>query len=181
MDKEKLKNLLKKHSDKLFLGALGVDLLMVLFLTMGEKTSPDLPPAEVQAKDPDVQICMDEAKDCSEAYIKAKALLAQHQAFEESKYKPLADFNMFDAKAARDTENLEKRADQAYAEAQVLFDQGKLEEARAKLEEAFKYSYSHKSARNLLEQIEAKLKGGAEPAGDGAAPAASPAATPGQP
>lgn len=175
INQEKLKLLLKKHIDKVFVGALLADLLVIFVLTFGEKSNPDPVPLDVAVRDPQVRICLEPGKDCSEPFEKAQTLLAQHRAFEDSAFKPLADFNMFDPKSARSSEELEKRADQAAVEAQTLFDQGQIDQARAKVEEAFKYSYSHKGARKLLTQIEIKLK----PAGEG--PSGAPDKAPAKP
>lgn len=65
----------------------------------------------------------------------------------------IALYNMFDYKSVRDKQEIERGADQRFAQAQDAFNKGNPEEARRLIGEILRQVPSHRKARELLEKI----------------------------
>lgn len=175
-----LKALATKNADKLILAGMGVATLVVGFFRLDEMNTAEIPPPEVQQVDLKPIISSKEGAPESEAYFKAISLIENLPPFEQSKYQPLIEFNPFDPKAARDAEDLEKRADEILKLAKNQLDTGDLDGAEARVREALKTRFKYKPAEEMLAEIQKRRGGSADAAAPPAtdAAAAAPPATP---
>ena len=92
----------------------------------------------------------------SETFTDVQDLLTQWPEFEQSKFKPLADINMFDIKGIQQTEGLERQADEFYTQAFTLLRQGNPESlvrAEQLINEAFKITPRSQRIRQLRDEI----------------------------
>lgn len=179
--KEALKAALAKNVDKLMLVGLAVLAGFVALIRFGEISSVYIPPEKPSTKDPQVFLSSKEGLPTSANYFKVIGLSGQMPPFDQSPFVPLQEFNMFDAKAARDAEELKKRADELLAEAKRSLDAGRLDEAEAKIQEALKTSYRYKPALEMLEQVQTRKGGGDAAGAEGEVPASDAAAAPATP
>ncbi len=81
----------------------------------------------------------------------------------------VAQYNMFDYKSVRDKQEIERGADQKFAQAQDAATKGQPDEAKRLLGEILKQVPTHKKARELLDKLSASPAAKAE-----APPAAKP-------
>lgn len=158
---EKLLKALKLHANKLFLGGMGVLLAAQGYLWFDESSTPDpevVPPTPREVKfaiatDPSIVKDPKASQAATANYQILQLIIQTPPEFGQTAFKPLADFNMFDAKAAKNSEQLEKEADKIVEEARGLRAAGKNEEAKAALKRALEIRIGHKGAEALLAEI----------------------------
>lgn len=75
----------------------------------------------------------------------------------------VAQYNMFDYKSVRDKQEIERGADQKFAQAQNAATNGQAEEAKRLLNEILKQVPTHKKAHELLDKLNATTKAAASP------------------
>lgn len=148
--------------DFVFLGLLGATTLGVAVFYGSEVTTPDPEVAEPKPKELQAQITAIEGDPTSKAYFDVFKMLEAPKPFGQTEYQQLIDFNMFDARAARDAEELHDQAKKRLSDAEAAFEKGNYEEARRLAEEALERAPTMQAAVRLIERIKAQT----EPAGE---------------
>lgn len=151
---EKLSGLgqtLKKHLDKVFIAAMAGCFLAVLFLWFSESQTFSYDPQPPQLTAPKVHISREKPE-----YKAVKSLGTRLPDFETSEYRLLVDFNMFDPKSEKDTEQLGQEADGLVDQARKALEAGNLEEAEKLALQAQQKLPTHKPAKDVLAEIAAK-------------------------
>jgi hypothetical protein len=150
--KIKLLGLIRGKVNRLFVSALVVMALTMGFLAFNESSSVDPLPPQASPRSARVFI-----ESTSENYVRSEALIKPMAAFEESDYRLLSEFNMFNARTAKTMEDLAKQADKLLSQARSLMDQGDLAESRELVDQVLKnYPVAKKPAQALLAEIEEK-------------------------
>lgn len=152
---KRMGGVLARQLDFVFLGVLGVVTLVVAIIYASEVTTPtptvrEPKPIELQPK-----ISAKEGDPASEAYYAVFEMLEPPEPFEQTEYQQLIDFNMFDAKAARDAEELHDEAKKRLNDAEEAFEKGNYEAAQRLAEEALDRAPTMQAAVRLLDRIKA--------------------------
>lgn len=162
---------LKKHLDKVLIGAMAGTLLVNLFFWFSESQTFPYDPPPPERTEPKVFISRDKAH-----YKAVKALSERLPEFDTSEYKLLVDFNMFDPKSQKDTEALQQDADNLIEQARKSLESGNLVEAEELAVRAQGVLPTHKPAKDLLAEIAAKKAEAAKEEGKKPGPGAKPPA-----
>lgn len=148
--------------DYVFLALLGGTTLAVAIFYGTEITTPDPPVVEPKPKELTVQITAVEGDPTSKAYFDVFKMLEAPKPFEQTEYQQLIDFNMFDARAARDAEELHDQAKKRLSDAEAAFEKGNYEEARRLAEEALQRAPTMQAAVRLIDRIKAQTEPASE-------------------
>lgn len=173
---------LGKRMDFVLLGLMGASTLGVALIYLTEASTGVPPVIDPKPKELTPMITAKAGDAKSAAYFAVFDLIKPIKPLDQTDYQALIDFNMFDAKAARDAEQLHDEAKQKLKEAEARFEEGNYSEAKRLAEEAIERSPTMQAAVRLLDQIKAKTApaegaAGAE-AGSGSAPAGPAEPTP---
>ena len=150
--------LLKRHSDRLFIAALYVLLGVMVFLYFREQGSQ-------------VGISEDAGKPAvlvdpvtKNVFFKKIDTMSKPQSLADPEFNEIqqvAQFNMFDHKAVKDKQEIERQADQRFASAESAAKAGQKDEAIRLLSEILRQIPSHKRAKELLEKLKPSTATGA--------------------
>jgi hypothetical protein len=150
--------LLKRHSDRLFIAALYLLLGIMVFLYFREQGSQigisEDAGKPAQLSDPVV----------NNVFFKKIDTMSKPQSLADPQFNEIqqvAQFNMFDHKAVKDKQEIERQADQRFASAETAAAAGQKEEAIRLLNEILRQIPSHKRAKELLEKLRPSTAAGA--------------------
>jgi hypothetical protein len=169
--------LVRGQLDYVFLGLLGATTLAVAVFYGTEVTTPAPPVVEPKPVELAPEITADEGDPKSKAYFDVFQMLEAPKPFEQTEFQQLIDFNMFDARAARDAEELHDQAKKRLSDAEAEFEKGNYEEASRLATEALDRAPTMQAATRLIERIKAmtepeamepSAEGGEEAEGDAA-------------
>jgi hypothetical protein len=141
--------------DYVFLGLLGAVTLAVSVFYGTEVTTPIPVVREPKPIQLEPKISAEEGSPASEVYYAVFEMLKPVKPFEDTEYQQLIDFNMFDAKAARDAEELHDEAKKRLNDAEEAFEKGNYDDARRLAQEALDRAPTMQAAVRLIERIEA--------------------------
>lgn len=136
--------------DFVFLGLLGLSTLGVLILYAGEFTT-----AMPRVTEPSPIKLTPTITVESEVYTQVFEMLDPPPTFEKTEFQQLIDFNMFDARAARDAEELHDEAKKKLNDAEEAFEEGNYERAKTLAQEALERAPTMQAAIRLIERVEA--------------------------
>lgn len=161
---------LVEHLDKILVVAQGIVFLGVGYTYYTESSSQPPPsqlPNRVELK-PFIDTKPPEPGQTSD-YITVMFLVGPQDPLDESGFKDLGNFNMFDAMAVRDADDLQDQARSLVEQAQRAYDEGRLEDSQNLLQQALEISLNYRPAVQLREQMAEDAKEEAEPAAEGQA------------
>lgn len=163
---KRLGDVLGRQLDYVFLGILGLVTLVVAMIYGSEITTPTPTVTEPKPITLEPKITTKEGDATSEAYFAVFEMIEPPPPFEQTEYQQLIDFNMFDAKAARDAEELHDEAKKRLNDAEDAFEKGNYEAAKRLAEEALDRAPTMQAAVRLIDRIEAATAP-SEEAGEG--------------
>lgn len=152
---KKLGGLITGQLDYVFVGLLGAVTITVAIFYGSEVTTPMPAVREPQPIQLEPKISAEEGSPASEKFFAVNEMLKPVPSFEDTEYQQLIDFNMFDAKAARDAEELHDEAKKKLNDAEEAFEKGNNEEARRLAQEALDRAPTMQAAVRLIEKIDA--------------------------
>jgi hypothetical protein len=168
------KKLLKNNVDRLIIAVMYGLMFFLIYLWQAEQATQTLPPEQLPAKLEDAV-----ARNSAARQIKE---MAQPQSIEQHPaILQVSRFNMFDYKAVKEKDKIEKEANEKISQVEAAMKEGRNAEAKRILEEVLKVIPAHQRARELMEKLNSSLpetsKAGA-PAAGSAGTTARPATTP---
>lgn len=170
---QKFKEALRGKGPQIFMGAMALLLAGRIYLFMQESGFQN-----TDIKSPRIMSAIPSAIK-PETEVKVNQMINQKPEFTTTTFYNLSVVNMFDPKAAQNSDSFVNRATQFVASAQAAFDRKSYGEAETMLKEAFKVAPSLGSALALREKIKAATTSSTLAQGQptpvaGATPAASP-------
>jgi hypothetical protein len=158
--------LAERNLGRIVMGVLFVILAGLVYAIYSEQGSTAVESAEggVPAKLPDPV-----ADNAHFKRVEAMSSTVDYTSFPQ--IQQVAQYNMFDYKSVRDKQEIERGADQKFAQAQAAANNKQNEEAKRLLNEILKQVPTHKKAKELLDKLNSGAKAEATPA---ATPAANP-------
>lgn len=150
---QRLKNIFQGKTQRVFVLALGLSLLLRLLIFVSEANFMGDPPAEVEP----ITSLKSEITEGSDTYKDVHKMTRRWADFSQSDYSVLASFNMFDYKLVLDAAKIEQRATQKFEEAYGYYKQGNLSGALELLEETLKAQPNHRPAQTLRKEIYKRL------------------------
>jgi hypothetical protein len=164
----------EKNLGRIVVGVLGVILLGLAYSIYSEQTSTA--GLDAGAGKPAV---LDDPLPKNPNFKRVAAMAEPQDMGKHPAIQQVAQYNMFDYKSVRDKQEIERGADQKFAQAQDAAGKGQAEEAKRLLGEILKQVPTHKKARELLDKLNASSGGAKGAAAPGAAPSPAAGAAPG--
>lgn len=144
-----IKKLFTQYTDHVLIGLMALMLVVVGVLYFNETTAP-----QETVKEPEVYTLKRHISTESRLYQSVVASAEPLPELEETTYTQLVKFNIFDAKAARDAEELDRQAAEIYVQAQQQYEAGNYDEARELANRALGLSAHMRQAHELVEKID---------------------------
>jgi len=147
---EQYLKLAKKHLDRIVIAVLFLILAGLIFVLFQEQTGTVGLEGDA-GKQASFPVVVDQNKQFDRVMAMAtKPDMTSYPAIQQ-----IAIYNMFDYKSVKDKEQIERGADQRFAQAQEAANKGNAEEAKRLIGEILRQVPSHRKARELLETLNA--------------------------
>lgn len=154
---------LVEHLDKMLIVAQAIVFLGVAYTYWTESSAP---PPSSQAPNREPLVAFIDTKPGLSAYNTVMLLAGPQKPLDMSDFKDLGNFNMFDAMAVRNADDLQDQARSLVEQAQRAYDEGRLEDSQNLLQQALEISLNYRPAMQLRERMDEDAKQEAEPAAE---------------